>query len=298
MHHHAPRPLLNAALAAAERGWHVFPLLPGAKQPAIRSWESRATTSPRRVRRCWTMAPYNIGIATGPSCLIVVDLDVPKHRADVPPAGTPASVTDGADALAVLAEAYAAPYPTDTYTVHTPTGGTHLYFTAPADVELRNTAATLGWKIDTRAHGGYVVAAGSTINGRPYNVVHDAPPAPLPQWLVTLLTPKPLPPQAPLTVPLLAEDRHGRYLNAAVRAEIRRVRTAHPGQRNNALYIAAVALGQLVAGGELTKTEVTNSLTPAALHAGLPERDTHRTIASGLRAGAKKPRSIERRTAA
>src|SRR5690349_6896433 len=59
--------LLTAALSAAGRGWHVFPLRPDDKRPAIERWEQRATTDPDRIRRCWTAGPYGIGLACGPS---------------------------------------------------------------------------------------------------------------------------------------------------------------------------------------------------------------------------------------
>jgi hypothetical protein len=91
--------LLTAALAAAAQGFHVFPLRPGTKRPALhgekscprtgpcrdghRGWEQRATTDLGRIRQCWSAAPFNIGIATGPSGLVVVDLDTPKAPADV-----------------------------------------------------------------------------------------------------------------------------------------------------------------------------------------------------------------------
>src|SRR5690606_19091693 len=159
------------------------------------------------------------------------------------------------------------------------------------------TAGALGWKIDTRAHGGYVVGAGSTVGGNRYTVVDDAPPAPLPRWLTTLLTPAPLPPQRPVAVPVFADDRRGTYLDAAFNGEVRRVESAREGGRNNALYQAAVALGQLVAGGELGETEVAETLTTAAIGRGLAEPDARRTVASGLRAGAKRPRSFGRRAA-
>ncbi|MGH3936861.1 MAG: bifunctional DNA primase/polymerase [Pseudonocardiaceae bacterium] len=42
-----------------------------------------------------------------------------------------------------------------------PSGGQHRYFLAPGDRELRNTCAGLGWRIDTRAAGGAIIAAGS-----------------------------------------------------------------------------------------------------------------------------------------
>jgi hypothetical protein len=55
--------------------------------------------------------------------------------------------------------------PDRTYTVATASGGEHLYFRQPVGLQLRNTqgehGSGLGWCIDTRGHGGFVVAAGS-----------------------------------------------------------------------------------------------------------------------------------------
>lgn len=297
MHHRTTRPLLRAALRAAERGWHVFPLVVGAKHPAIRAWQQRAASDPDRVARCWSTGDYNLGIAAGPSRLVVIDLDVPKHDRDTPPDGTPAGVNGGADTLALLAERHGQRFPAETYTLRTAGGGLHLYFTAPAGAELRNTAGALGWKIDTRAIGGYVVGAGSVVDHRRYTVLHDAPPAVLPGWLTQLLTPSPLPPQERVTVPLTADDRRGTYVRAAVTGELRRVSQARTGSRNTALYRASVALGQLVAGGELAAADVTGWLTASALGVGLSQPDAVRTVASGLRAGAKRPRTVAGRAA-
>ncbi|MFF3614642.1 hypothetical protein [Streptomyces sp. NPDC002580] len=71
-----------------------------------------------------------------------------------------------------------------------------------------------------------------------------------------------------------------------------RVNSSGPHEHNNALYIAAVALGQLVAGGELSEADVTGWLLTAALQVGQGEREAWRTIASGLRAGAQRPRTV------
>ncbi|MDT3395222.1 bifunctional DNA primase/polymerase [Streptomyces sp. B1866] len=290
--------LLRSAVRAVERGWRVFPLVPGGKRPAVCSWEPRATTDIDRLARCWAFGDFNYGVAAGPSQLVVIDLDVPKHDQDTPPAGAPAAVTDGAGALALLAEQHGQGFPSGTYTVRTPSGGTHLYFSAPGGVELRNTAGALGWKIDTRAGGGYVVGEGSVIGGKPYSVVVDSVPAPLPGWLAELLKPTPLPARGPVTVPLSAGTRRGAYLSAALTAEAERVRRAQRGNRNNALYLAAVALGQLIAGGELGAVDVTDWLTAAALGVGLAEPEARKTIASGLRAGARRPRTVAGQRAA
>ncbi|MFC8822575.1 bifunctional DNA primase/polymerase [Streptomyces rochei] len=262
---------LTAALDAASRGWHVFPLIPGDKRPAIRDWEQRATTDPHRITRCWSHAPYNIGVATGPSGLVVVDLDTPKSPDDKPPAAwADGGILDGADVLAALCERHHQRYPVGTHTVETGSGGLHLYFAAPgADgEELRNTQGKLGWKVDTRAAGGYVVGAGSVVPAGPYDTAHAAPAAPLPGWLAELLRPSPLPPQRPVTVPLSTRDRRGKFLNAALNDELARVTGSGDHQHNHALYVASVALGQLVAGGELDAHEVTEKLTEAALSVG------------------------------
>ncbi|HEX5495242.1 MAG TPA: bifunctional DNA primase/polymerase [Mycobacteriales bacterium] len=288
--------LLAAALHAAECGWPVFPLRPDDKRPAVRDWESRATTDPDRITRCWSAGPYNVGVACGPSGLVVVDLDQPKPDDNGPPAQWQIpGVGCGEDVLAVLAERAGQPLPYDTHLVRTGRAGLHAYYTAPAGDPLRNTAGRLGWLIDTRAAGGYVVAAGSAVGGRGYEVLHEAPTAPLPTWLADLLTPSvPVAPAEPVTLP--DTGRRSAYLTAALRAEAARVRNATPGQRNHALYIAAQALGQLAATGALTTEHVRHVLTDASaghIAAGAytgRERDS--TIASGLRAGTNRPRQI------
>lgn len=298
MHHGDPCSLSIAANQAADRGWSVFPLVPGAKRPAVRSWERRATTDTERVNRCWSTGPFNIGIATGPSGLIVVDLDVPRHDQDLPPTYAAPGVKDGQDSFAHLAERHGQPYPASTFSVRTGSGGVHLYFAAPAGIQLRNTAGALGWKIDTRAEGGYVVGAGSVIGSRAYTVLSDQAPAPLPHWLTRLLTPSVLPPQRHVTVALNGTDRRSGYLRAAVAAEQRRITNAHEGARNSSLYLAAVALGQLVAGREIGEADVTRWLFEAARTVGLADRETRQTIASGLRAGARRPRTFAHGAAA
>ena len=70
--------------------------------------------------------------------------------------------------LAALCERHGQPLPFETFMVRTGRGGLHLYFTAPPGVRLGNTAGELGrglgWLIDTRGHGGYVVAPGSVVD--------------------------------------------------------------------------------------------------------------------------------------
>lgn len=368
MTHEPLSALLRAALDAAERGWHVFPLRPGGKRPALhgesacagtgncatghRKWEQRATTDPDRIRAAWATGPFNVGIATGPSGLVVVDLDVPKSgattvvdlhgrrgdaafladvvyvgrplnkggwnlpghplanpfpvgrgatRAEVVeqyrawladqselvarelpslrgkrlgcwcPPGMPCharvlaellntGTPDGVTTFTALCERAGQAVPT-TYRTRTPSGGQHLYFTAPTGVRLTNTAGTLAPLVDTRASGGYVVAAGSTTPTGPYEALCGPETAALPGWLLSILKPAPKPVQAP---PRVVTGQSRRYADVALDNEVCNVATAGDGTRNATLLRAARALGRFIASGDLTRTRVEDALRGAA----------------------------------
>ncbi|MEU9843232.1 bifunctional DNA primase/polymerase [Actinomadura sp. NPDC048032] len=299
-----PRPtaaaLARYALAAAARGWHVFPLAPGDKEPphGVR-WTKVATTDPEVIRRIWARRPYNIGIACGPSRLLVIDLDMPKPGEHPPPRWAVPGVNDGADVFAMVCEQAGQPMPLETFHVRTRRGGSHLYFTAPEGVRLTNTSGDrgegLGWKVDTRGDGGYVLGPGSFVElpdgTGTYTPIHTVAPAPLPGWLAERLRPALLPPQKPVTVRLSTGNR-GAYLNKALTASLNAIADAPEGRRNATLYGAAVALGQLVAGGALDPDDTEQLLTAAAVRAGLAPMPARRTIRSGFRAGTQRPRSV------
>ncbi|MER7154524.1 bifunctional DNA primase/polymerase [Streptomyces lydicus] len=287
---HEPRTaLLRAALDAAEHGWAVIPLRPGDKRPALHGaehcpgigdcagghlkWEQRATTDPARIRAAWAHAPFNVGIATGPSGLVVVDLDMPKTKGNSN-ADTPSGVTT----FKALCERTGRPVPT-TRTVRTASGGRHLYFTAPVGVRLANTAGTLGPLIDTRAWGGYVVGPGSTVHGAAYAVEDAAPVLQLPDWLLNALKP----PQEPAkAVNVVLPSRVGRYASAALRNEEENVASAPEGQRNAALVRAARALGRLIASGDLGRGEVEEALSRGAEAAGQKPYEYRSALTSAL----------------
>ena len=302
--------LRNAALLYASRGWHVFPLIAGTKKPACpghpaarcdrsdpwcrrghKGWEDRATTSDARILRAWSSRPHGIGIACGPSRLIVVDTDQPK------PDG--ADQTDnGEQTLARLEAQHRAPLPT-TYTVATPSGGLHRYFWLPDGLQLGNTAGHLGPLVDTRGAGGYVVAAPTPV-GRPYTVIEDRRPAVLPDWLARLLTDSSRPPRTSLSGQtasqrLLATGPPARYVTAALANEAARVRGAMKGQRNHLLFCASVALGQLVGGGQLDEHTARDRLREACaqhiLDGAFTAVEAEATITSGLTRGAAEPRT-------
>jgi len=290
-----PGPLWSA-LAAADAGWHVFPCAPGSKRPALPdNWQDLATTDSGRIRAWWARRPYNIGIACGQSGLVVIDLDVARDGHDGHDGRDgfrgldgPAS---GADALERLCLAHGQRYPAGTYTVDTPSGGSHLYFTAP-QTPVRNSAGRLGPLIDVRADGGYVVGDGSVIDGRRYAARGDFLPLalPLPAWLARLLREEPALPEFTRPLPVLDRAQGRAYALAAFREETRRVAEAPVGTRNHTLNRAAFSLGQLVAAGLIPPLPVMTGLAGAAARAGLPADEARRTIRSGMAAGARKPR--------
>lgn len=126
-------PLWRGALELAGQGFRVFPLKPRSKEPAIREWQAKATTSPTQLARWWKKWPdANVGVVTGEG-LVVVDLD-------------------GAEAYAYAREKGFA----NTPSVETGRagGGQHLWFSG----EGRNSRGTVHPDIDVRGLGGYVVA--------------------------------------------------------------------------------------------------------------------------------------------
>jgi hypothetical protein len=162
-----PSSNVEAALDLARRGFYVFPIADGKKSPALCRWSREATTDEATIRRWWSSHPCaNIGVATGPSGLIVVDIDNKDGK-------------DGAASLALLEMLYEQ-LPT-TLTVRTASGGRHIYLRGAC----RNSVCKLGAGLDVRSAGGYVVAPGSLLDGGgEYCWERDATVAAAPDWLI------------------------------------------------------------------------------------------------------------------
>jgi Bifunctional DNA primase/polymerase, N-terminal len=297
--------LLATALEYAARGWAVFPLTPGSKRPATprhaaadcdhtdpwcrgghTGWEQRATTDPARITRAWTARPYGVGIACGPSGLLVIDTDTPKP-------GT-TTATGETNLAALTAQHGGADALPATWTVATPSGGIHRYYsTEHLTTPLGNTAGRLGSLIDTRGQGGYVVAPPTVTDAGRYDVTAETEAAPLPAWLVQHLAARPA---APSTVAELRPVTNpSAYLRKVLTNEAEHVRTAAEGRRNHSLFAAACCLGELVAGSSLTEAEASGVLLDACadhIAAGaFTEAEAWQTIRSGFRRGAAKPRT-------
>jgi len=148
---------LGWALRAANAGLRVHPLRPNTKIAMIPGWPELATTDVERIKKWWATYPdANIGIATG-GTLLVIDCDV----------------KDDVDGIANWRRLQAEHGGTIrcTPTVRTPSGGLHFYFSKPADRIVRNSAGKLAPGVDVRGEGGYVVGAGSVLDGVAYEWV-------------------------------------------------------------------------------------------------------------------------------
>jgi Bifunctional DNA primase/polymerase, N-terminal/Primase C terminal 1 (PriCT-1) len=162
-------PLLNTALALADRGLAVFPCRPRDKRPAVRNGVHEGTTDQGLIREWWQCNPeYNIGVVTGAiSGIFVVDLDGSSAHS----------------ALAKLEFEYGElPHTIEVITAR----GRHKYFHWPAR-PLRNSTSKIGPGIDIKADGGYVLAPPSVHpSGRRYCwLVNGAREfAPAPEWLL------------------------------------------------------------------------------------------------------------------
>lgn len=172
---------LLAAVEYAHRGLRVFPThgltgdqcscmrvckSPG-KHPRTENGVKNATSDLTVITNAWANKWTGVGVATGAG-ILVVDID-PKNGGDID--------------WQKLIDQHGEP---DTFSVNTPSGGIHYYFTSTQ--ELPNTASKIGPGIDTRGRNGYVIAPPSW--GGRYSVRTDVPMAPVPLWILEKLAEK------------------------------------------------------------------------------------------------------------
>ncbi|MEO3976767.1 bifunctional DNA primase/polymerase [Streptomyces sp. CAU 1734] len=344
---------LELAMRCADRGWWVHPLLPGSKRPTGNCRRCRppasgqraacgfperdaggcrcltagrychgvraATTDPDLIRRWWRGRDFAVGVATGPSRLVVVDLDDHHHPLPDPalllPGVDPASLPEteqvrtGVDVLELLCRVRRAEsllHAPPTLTVRTPSGGVHLWYEAGSGPRFVQGAGRLGWQVDVRAGWSTAVAPGTvTAAGRYQLVGPRTVPARLPRWLALELArvglrtrdPDTTPPPARIRLPRPGA-RHGprdtaAYAAAALRGELDAVASARTG-RNDQINRSGYRLGRLVGAGLLDLDEVHQALTEAAALAGVDpgEAKAQSTIRRALQAGTRSPRTV------
>ena len=186
---------LDSARAMTARGWVVFPCdhptgysmcqglhRPGkvceakerGKHPMVKWGDYREPVADAQLVAWFgdERNPANVGVACGPSDLLVIDEDKP---------GT----------FLAYAASIGQEIP-ETFTVRTGRG-THWYFTAPEGRALGNVTGALPLGLDVRGGrglGGYVIGPGSEhTTGTIYAAADwDLPAYPLPEWLIEALT--------------------------------------------------------------------------------------------------------------
>lgn len=245
---------------ATSRGWKVFPLKPNSKTPAVKDWESWATTTPDPI--WWSTDGQGFGVACGPSNLYVIDIDHNEHA-------------NGYRSWLELLDRHG-PLPA-TYSVCTPRGGLHLYY--HTETPPPNTASRIGPGIDTRGSGGYVVG---------YPPADNIETQPLPDWLHPPTT---QPTAKPTYRPRNTNGGTSRYGQQALTLETEKIRTAPQGTRNHQLNTSAYRIAQLVQGGEIDSRHAVEQLIYAGLAAGLTETETLATTSSAFTAQNLTPRS-------
>src|SRR5688572_16475217 len=186
--------VLAHALHYARCGWRVFPIWPIApsgscscgksgckpksagKHPRITGHLEKASSDLSQVTAWWTQWPdAYVGIRCGAG-LVVLDVDVKENR-------------PGAASLAEL-ERQHGPLP-PTYEVVTGSGGRHLYFWCPPQLDVRRR---LGFApgLDLMAEGGFVVAPPSPhLSGQAYRFANNLPVAAAPAWITQVGAPAP-----------------------------------------------------------------------------------------------------------
>jgi hypothetical protein len=240
----------SAALNYASRGWPVFPCKPGSKQPATHHGFEDATTEPSLITWWWDRIPdANVAIATGAPAIDVFDVDVK-------PGGNGYGAFNRLKRAGLLAGALAI--------VRTPSGGLHAYFQGTA----QRSGSLPRQFLDFKATGGYVLAPGSAVDGKPYEFLDRRDGHGRLDWAkaVRLLDP-------PRPAPVRREWPGGRDVGALAAWLARQ----QEGNRNSALFWAACRAVETGHDGDL------GELLSAALDAGLDEREAQRTVDSARR---------------
>ncbi|MGH3631644.1 MAG: bifunctional DNA primase/polymerase [Sciscionella sp.] len=345
-----PAPALDLALNLAALGRHVFPLAGANKRPlpncpACRSHDGRpahpidrcpclprggwchgvraATTNPKRITAWWTdQSAALVGIATGPSGLVLIDIDT--H--DTPPPADPARellpgidltremnaprgwdqidrYCDGRDSLRLLAQLRGgtAPWPTDPAyqpaTADTPSGGRHLWYRAPAD-NLHQAVHPhgLAWQVDIKAGWSYGLAPGTHTPRGDYRHASgdlEYPGAP-PPWLAREITRRaaPTPPcPAPANTPPITrvgDTCSANYLRAVIANGAAKFATKTDG-RKAALAALAYKTGGFLHWSGLSETEALDLLIAAGTRCGLNHRTAEDVARRSLNNGKARP---------
>jgi len=218
----------------------------------------------------------NLGVATGPSRLVVVDIDTNRRNEPLPEAYRDIDgVRDGWDVFTLVLQRYGVEWPDMTLTVGTPGKGLHLWFRLPEKVTVLSRTGQFGWLIDVKSDRAYITAPGTVTNAGEYRRFGDVmDPMAAPEWLMRHLKitghiPQPVVKKKFYFRPRpdadrLGQERLGRIADNLTGAP------AHTGHA--ALCTATTAAAHLVADGLVDEMEAREVIAEAG-------RDRNRTEA-------------------
>jgi hypothetical protein len=240
---------MDAALAYAAIGWPAFPCKPDSKEPDTVHGFKDATTDARRIRAWWSAVPArNVAIATGAPGIDVLDVDV---RED----GNGWEAFSRLKRAGLLSGARAI--------IRTRSGGLHVYFAGTT----QSCGRLVRHHLDFKSAGGYVVAPPSMAGGGSYEVLDHRPgEAGRLDW----------PAVRRLLEPVTGARRPPAECGD-VSALVAWVGKLREGNRNDGLFWASCRAAESGHEGALAE------LADAAVRAGLPEAEAHRTVASAAR---------------
>jgi hypothetical protein len=157
-----------AAKDLLDRGFWIFPTPPGRRAYYGFKWSEKATNDAEKIEAWALRYPgCNWGVATGPSNLIVVDIDGKTGEQSI-------------DDISIYYDTLP-----ETLTARTPSGGRHLYYRGQA----KNCTHFYGPGscVDCRSRGGMVFAPGSVVEKGKYVWEIEAPIVACPPWLIDLI---------------------------------------------------------------------------------------------------------------
>jgi hypothetical protein len=221
----------DLAVSYAQRGWHVFPLQVGGKQPLKGSRGFYAgSIALVQVRQWWRTTDYNIGIWTGASNLVVIDLDIDKEHTGATP-----GISWWLEMCALTEYDWE-----QTYCVVTASGGMHVYFSS--EKPYPPAVGKFGALVDVRAGNSYVVAAGSETETGIFEHCCGDQVQPLPEWLDALLDPLPIKVVEPIEQ-YRRDSEEGAYFKS-LDGLLRVLQTSGEGERNNTFNWCVHKVGQ------------------------------------------------------
>lgn len=225
----------------------------------------------------------NLGVATGPSRLVVVDVDTNRRNEPVPAQyAKECGIRDGWDVFQLALDRYRAPWP-DTLQVGTPGKGLHMWFRLPEKLTVLSRTGQFGWLVDVKSDRAYITAPGTRTTAGEYKRFGDVMgPIFAPDWLLHHLritghmpAPKPKP-----------TFRHRPQREGAGQERLDRIadtlEAAPSGTGHFALCTATTAAAYLVADELVDESDARNVITDAARNRNRTEAEIAQAWRSAL----------------